>query len=64
MKPIKKTVWRMGIRDKKDWSRWNWSREYDSFEELMAACMPYLKENVGVVTRIITQQVFVTPVES
>lgn len=54
----------MGIRDKKDWSRWNWSREYNSFEELMAACMPYLKENVGVVTRIITQQVFVTPVES
>lgn len=50
-----KTAWRMGIRDKHDWRKWQWSKEYDTFEELMKKSMPYLKANPGVITRIITR---------
>ena len=54
-----KQVWRMGVRDKKDYNKWKWSREYESFEELMQNSMPYLKTHVGVVTRIITRNVYI-----
>lgn len=50
-----KQAWRMGVRDKKDWKRWTWSKEYESFEELMKHATPYLKANPGVITRIITR---------
>lgn len=50
-----KTVWRMGVRDKNDWRRWQWSKEYDSFELLMEAATPFLKSHPGAITRIITQ---------
>lgn len=50
-----KTVWRMGVRDKNDWRRWSWSKEYDSFEQLMEKATPFLKSHPGVITRIITQ---------
>jgi hypothetical protein len=50
-----KTVWRMGVRDKKDWHRWSWSKQYDTFEELMGHAAPFLKSNPGAITRIITQ---------
>ena len=49
----------MGVRDKKDYNKWQWSREYNSFEELMQHSMPYLKTHVGVVTRIITRNVYI-----
>lgn len=59
MKNEIKQVWRMGVRDKKDYNKWQWSREYGSFEELMQKSMPYLKSHVGVVTRIITRNVYI-----
>lgn len=59
MKNEVKTMWRMGVRDKKDYNKWQWSREYNTFEDLMAASMPYLKANPGRVIRIITRNVYV-----
>lgn len=53
-----KTVWRMGIRDKKDWNKWSWSKEYDTFEELTSKSSAYLKAHPGVVTRIITRAAY------
>ena len=50
-----KQAWRMGVRDKSDWKRWTWSKEYDSFEDLMKHAMPFLKKNPGRITRIITR---------
>ena len=63
MKTVQKTVWRMGVRNKKDWSKWMWGKQYDSFEELINAASPYLKANPGIVTRIITEVVYVPVAE-
>lgn len=52
-----KTVWRMGVRDKNDWRRWQWSKEYDSFELLMEKATPFLKSHPGAITRIINQSI-------
>lgn len=64
MKNEIKQVWRMGVRDKKDYNKWQWSREYNSFEELMLHSTPYLKAHVGAVTRIITRNVFIPITEA
>lgn len=60
MKTVTKTFWRMSIRDKKDWSKWSYSKEYESFEDLMAASCEYLKEHPGLVTCITTRSAWVT----
>lgn len=54
-----KQYWRLGVRDKKNYNLWQWSREYESFEELMQNAMPYLKSHIGAVTKIITCNVYV-----
>lgn len=54
-----KQYWRLGVRDKKNYNVWQWSREYESFEELMQNAMPYLKSHIGAVTKIITRTVYV-----
>lgn len=48
--------WQLGRRDKKDWSIYHWSKEYDSFESLMEAASQFLKENPGVVWKIVTRR--------
>ena len=58
-----KEQWRMGVRDKKNWDKWQWGKEYDSFEELMKACMPWLKANPGRVTKIIVRNAYI-PISS
>lgn len=54
-----KQYWRLGVCDKKNYNLWQWSREYESFEELMQNAMPYLKSHVGATTKIITRTVYV-----
>lgn len=53
-----KEVWRMGIRDSKDYKRWYWSKEYNTCEELMAASTPYIASNPGVVFKVIKRNIY------
>lgn len=41
----KHIAWSLRIRDRKDWKRWNRSKEYNSFEELLAASKDWLEQH-------------------
>lgn len=47
MNTVEKKAWRMAIRDKKDWARWQFSKEYDSLDELFEASKAWLQEHPG-----------------
>lgn len=57
-----KTVYYLGIRDKKDWNRWTFSQQYDTFEQLLSASSQWIKDNPGRVISFMTRKVWV-PVE-
>lgn len=42
-----KKAWRLAVRDKKDWSRWSFSKEYDSLEAVMEASKDWIRANPG-----------------
>ncbi len=55
---MEKYVWRMGIRHPKDWSHWDWSPEYDSFNACANAYAKWLSENPNRVIMFARRKVF------
>lgn len=47
-------AWRLAVRDKKDWSKWKFGKEYESLEAAMIAAKDWLEANPG---RVIQFQV-------
>lgn len=53
-----KDIWRVGIQDKKNWTKWHWSPEYDSFELALETIQPWLAEHPGFVIKFVKQTKF------
>lgn len=46
-KTVAKQAWRMAVRDKKNWERWQFSKEYDTVDELYQASRAWIESNPG-----------------
>ena len=54
-----KTVWKLGIRHKKDWSHWDWSPEFPTLDACFAAYSKWLAANPNRVVQFGAFQVYV-----
>lgn len=54
-----KTVYYLGIRDKKEWNKWAFSPRFDKFNDLIIKYADWLEKNPGRVVSFMTEQVFV-----
>lgn len=57
-KPTAIKVWRVGVQDKKDWKRWEFSGTYRTFEECLNASASWIQANPGRVIKFFQQTVF------
>ena len=53
------TRYYLGVRDKKDWSKWSFSPEFDSFAKCANKYAKWLETNPGRVVSFMTKRVFV-----
>ena len=42
-----KTVWKFGVQDTKDFKKWHWSKEFDSFDECYDAYRTWVEQDRG-----------------
>lgn len=56
-----KVYWRLGVRDKKNWNYWEWSPEYETFNECVAAYSAWLQQNPGRVIAFSSRTVTFNP---
>lgn len=53
-----KDIWRIGIQDKKNWSKWYWSAEFDSFELVLGSIQEWLATHPGWTIKFVKQTKF------
>lgn len=50
-----KVFWRLGVRDKRQWDKWAWSPEYESFDACFNAYRTWIEANPRRVIQFMTR---------
>lgn len=57
-KSISIDVWRFGIQDRKQWSKWYWSNDYATYDQMMQIVVPWIETHPGCAIRFIKETRF------